>query len=140
MYYKLLMWNLPTYMILQLFKNRPNMMHRCLTLSIRNDLGALYACIKELRRCEQEGKGLYAKCALTFKFTKEKDEELKKKYEELEVMVNQLQQHNQKIEDIQTKIGNTYDEISLIKINKERIAKRFSLLRENLSLKMTTFK
>ena len=69
--------------------------------NIKNNLGALDACVKELRRCEQEGKLLYEKFTLTLNFTRDKDEELKKKHEELEVLVNQLQQPNQKIEDIE---------------------------------------
>lgn len=35
--------------------------------NIKNDLGALDARIKELRRYKQEGKALYAKCAMSFK-------------------------------------------------------------------------
>ena len=40
------------------------------------------------------------------------------------------------MEDVEAKIGKTYDEISLIEMNKEIITKRFSLVRENLSLKI----
>ena len=56
----------------------------------RNDFGALDTCIKELGKCEHEGNALYAKCKLSFKITKDIDEELRKKLEELWDLVNQL--------------------------------------------------
>lgn len=105
---------------------------------LKNDLGALDTCIKELRKCEQEGKELYAKFALSFKFTKNSVDELSKKRKEIQELVNQLQQPEKRIEDIEEKIGKTYDEIILVEMNRERITKGFSLLRENLFLKITT--
>ena len=53
--------------------------------NIKNDLGALDACINELRRCEQEGKELYAKFSMSFNFTKESDDEIQKKHDEVNV-------------------------------------------------------
>ena len=52
--------------------------------------------------------------------------------------VDQLQQLGIKIEDVEAQIGKTYDEISLIKLHRERTSKRFSLLREHSSLKINT--
>ena len=79
---------------------------------------------------------MYAKCTLIMKFTKDKDDELKKKNEELEALVSQLP--SQRIEDIETQIEKIYGKIRIIESNKERIGKRFSLFRENLALKIGT--
>lgn len=75
---------------------------------------------------------------MSFKFTKHSDDELQRKHDEVKVLADHLQQLGIKIEDIERQISNTYDEISLIEINKERVTKRLSLLRENLSLKIRT--
>ena len=45
-------------------------------------------CIKELRRCELEGKKLYEKCTMSFNSTKDIDEELKKKHDEVKALVD----------------------------------------------------
>lgn len=106
--------------------------------NIKNGLGALDACIKEISGCEKEGNTLYAKCAIPFNFTKDSDNELQKKCDEVKALRDQLVELGMMIEDIKGKIRKTHDEISLIELNRERKEKRFSLLRENLSLKITT--
>ena len=41
--------------------------------NIKNDLISLDTCIKELRKCQQDGKILYIKCNLSHKLTKDID-------------------------------------------------------------------
>ena len=66
---------------------------------------------------------------MSFNFTKDRDDELKRKFNEVRALAHQLQQLGIRIEDIEGKISKTCDEISLIEMKKERIAKRFLLLR-----------
>lgn len=70
--------------------------------NIKNDLAALDACVKELRRCELEGKTLYAKCAMSLNFTKDIDDELKKRGGEVKALADQLNQPSVKITKIKT--------------------------------------
>lgn len=63
---------------------------------------------------------------------------MKRKCDEVQTITNQLQELGMKIEDIEAQKMKTYDEISLIWINKEWIEKRFSLLSEHLSPKINT--
>ena len=56
--------------------------------NIKNDLGALDACINKLRRCKQEGKALYAQYAMSFKITKDGEDWMKRKHNELKVLVD----------------------------------------------------
>ena len=58
--------------------------------NIENDLGALDACIKELRRCKLEGKELYAKCVMSFNFTKDSDGKMRRKHDKVKALVDLL--------------------------------------------------
>ncbi|MGV7660181.1 hypothetical protein PJM47_30780, partial [Mycobacterium kansasii] len=57
---------------------------------IRNDLGTLNACVKDLRRSKIKGKTLYAKCTMSSNFTKYIDEDLRRRNEEVKALTDQL--------------------------------------------------
>ena len=76
---------------------------------------------------------------ISFIFTKDIDEE-HKKCNEVKELIDHLCQPSVKIEGVETQVGKTYDEISMLEDNNERIKKRFSLLREHLLMKLSTIK
>ena len=90
-------------------------------LNIKNDLLTIDTCIKKLRKFELEGKIMYAKCAMAFIFTKDIDDELKKKNVEVKELVDQVCQPGVMIETIVAQVSKEYDEISLLEDMKTRI-------------------
>ena len=73
-----------------------------------------------------------------FIFTKYIDEDLKKKCEEFKALADQISQPDVNIEGIEAQVSKIYDEISQLEDKKTRITKRFLVLREHLSVKLST--
>ena len=65
----------------------------------KNDLGYLDAFIKDLSKCDQEGKALCTKCAFIFMITQGINEKMKKKHKEIQDLVDQIQKPN-RLEDL----------------------------------------
>lgn len=104
--------------------------------NIINDLTALDISMKELRSNIFEGKDLYGKCVLAHKFTQDISKEIKNKQNKLENIVNELKGPRAKTIEIKQQIRKIYDELRTFELNRDRILKIFSLLREHLTLKI----
>ena len=54
--------------------------------NIKNDLISLNTCIKELRKCQPDGKILYIKSTLSYKLTNDSNSQIEGKISELEAL------------------------------------------------------
>ena len=105
--------------------------------NIKNDLVNLDTCIKELRKCQQEGKNLYTKCTLSYKTTKNMDSQIELKMSELEALSNQIQHPSCKVDDFESQLANIHNDIRKLELLKEHILKRTSDFRESIALKLS---
>lgn len=62
---------------------------------------SLDTCIKELWKCQQDGKILYIKCTLSHKLTEDINSQIGGKLNELEALLNQIQHPASKIDDFE---------------------------------------
>lgn len=105
--------------------------------NIQNDLVNLETCIRELQKCQMEGKGLYIKCTLSHKQTKDFDKQIVEKLSELEAPTVQLHQPLSKLEDFDGRIFGVHSEVWKLHLTKEQLLKRFSDFGESLVFKIS---
>ena len=79
---------------------------------------------------------MYGKCVVAYKLIKYISNELSLKFSELETCGNEVHNPSGKIVDLERKNRKINDDIRLLELQKEMKMKRFSLLREHLSLKI----
>lgn len=104
--------------------------------NIKNDIDNHDIFIKELRRSLERGKGLYIQCTKLENHISEILEKIKMKEVEIQTTVNLLSSPNVKISDVEKNISKLYDDIRIPNDEKYKKLRRFTLLREYVSIKL----
>ena len=101
--------------------------------NIKNDTETLDVCIKALRKHLEEGKNIFAKCTLAHVHLQSFDVEVACKVAELQVLANNFLQPDQKLTNFEKDMEAIHIEIRDIEVEKERIQKKFTLLKDQVS-------
>lgn len=104
---------------------------------IRDDLIVLDTCIDELWKFKMEGKNLYTKCTLSYKFTTNIDEKITEKQSELEALTVQMGQPSAKVEDFNGRIFGVQTEVWKLHMEREHLLKILYDFRESLVVRIS---
>lgn len=88
--------------------------------------------IKELRKILDEGKNLYGQCTMSYNYLSNFDAKIKRHMSKLQTFTTRLQELEVRIEDSKTKIEKIHSSIRGIEFYKEKVLRRFSILKEYL--------
>lgn len=112
-------------------------MQQTLSVNIRNDIGSLDVCIKNLRRHFETGKNLYIQCTKSEILTFEEDKKIREKLDAITAETNTLTSPNVKISSVEKSIRKLKDEIRMLAEEKNRKMIRINILREHVSIKIS---
>ena len=101
--------------------------------NIRNDTENLNLCIKALRQHLEEGKNIYAKCNLMHLHLQSFDVQIIGKIVELQVLIANFLKPNQKLASFEKDMEAIHANIREIEAKKERLLKKFILLKDHVS-------
>ena len=105
--------------------------------NIRNDIETLNLCIKALRQHLEEGKNIYAKWNLAHLHLQSSDIQIIGKIVELQVLTENFLKLDQKLASFERDMEAIHANIRDIKVEKDRLLKKFILLKDHVSPHIT---
>ena len=105
--------------------------------NIQNDTETLDVCIKAIKKHLEEGKNIFAKCTLAHLLLQSFDIQITGKVAQLQVLANNFLQPDQKLARFEKDMEAIHTDIKDIEAEKERLLKKFTLLKDHVSPQIT---
>ena len=104
-----------------------------MSTNLKNDTKTLNVCIKALRKHLEKGKNIYAKCNLAHLHLQSFDIQITGKIIELKILIENFLKPDQKLVSFEKDMEAIHANIKDIEAKKERLLKKFILLKDHVS-------